>query len=131
MPELLPSPEVQPQEAITRHCLSVSSHMRRDLGKGRYKLFLPRPYLELSVARSSGMTHQQIQSLGIEHVNSGVKGHATVAAAVVFDHCTGLSFVANGDPYPQHADIVGWALVEEQARSYAGRMADASTLVEY
>jgi len=105
--------------------------MRRGKGRGHYELFLPYPRVTLSVVRTAGMTAAQVRSIGVEYVCATVKGHATTLASVVFDHCAGLSFIADGDPFPQHAAIVGWAEVEAQARSYAARMADVSELVEY
>jgi hypothetical protein len=129
MPEPLPSPVVQPDEPISRHCIRRSEHMRPGLRKGRYKLFLPFPYAELSVARTHGMSAAQIRQIGIDHVDPLVKGHATVDAAAILRE--GLAFDANGHPYPQHADVVGWSGDEAQDRTIAQVLAEASTLVEY
>jgi hypothetical protein len=103
--------------------------MRAGLGKGKYKLFLPFPYVELSVARTQGMSAAQIRQIGIDHVDPLVKGHATVDAAAVFRE--GLAFDPNGNPYAQHADVVGWSGDEAQDRTIAQALADASTLVDY
>lgn len=103
--------------------------MRAGLGKGKYKLFLPYPHVELSVARVLGMNVEQIRQIGVEHVNPEVKGHATVEAAMITEQ--GLAFDPNADPYPQHADVIGWSGNEAQDRTIASVLADASVLVDY
>ncbi|MBL8344912.1 MAG: hypothetical protein JNN03_05690 [Rubrivivax sp.] len=103
--------------------------MRPDKGKGKYPLFLPLPYKELSVARTQGMTDAQIRQIALEHVPMPAKGYATIQAALVLQE--GLTFDPNGTPYPQHADVVGWSGDEARDRTIAQVLADASTLVDY
>jgi hypothetical protein len=129
MPEPLPSPTVREDEPITRFCIRRSAHMRPDKGKGKYPLFLPLPYKELSVARTQGMSDEEIRQIAVEHVPPPVKGYATVQAALVLQ--LGLTFDPNGDPYPQHADVIGWSGDQARDRTIAQVLADASTLVDY
>jgi hypothetical protein len=129
MPDPQPSPEVQANEPIARHCIRRSEHMRIGLAKARYKLFLPFPHVELSVARTQGMDVEQVRQIGVEHVNPSVKGHATVEAAAIL--ARGLTFDANAEPYPQHADVLGWSGDEAKDRTIAGALAEASVLVDY
>jgi hypothetical protein len=103
--------------------------MRRGKGKGHYKVFLPLPYVELSVCRSQGIDDAAVQALGMEHVGPPIKGHATVLASAVI--ACQLTFHADGEPYPRHASIVGWSGDEARDRVHAMALADASTLCEY
>ncbi|MBE7418097.1 MAG: hypothetical protein HS128_10160 [Ideonella sp.] len=102
--------------------------MRRGDGKARFPLFLPLPHMELSVARTLGMNDAQIRQLG-QYAPAPPKGYATVEAAVVLQE--GLAFDANGEPYPQHADVIGWSGDQAKDRVIAKVLADASTLVDY
>lgn len=129
MPEPLPSPTVREDEPITRFCTQRKNHMRSDKGRGKYPLFLPLPYKELSVARTQGMSDARIRQIAVEHVPVPVKGHATVHAALVLQ--SGLTFDPNGDPYPQHADVIGWSGDQAHDRTVAQVLADASALVDY
>jgi hypothetical protein len=115
---------------IARHCRSVSGHMRRGEKRARYDLFLPKPYKELSVVRCSGIDDAAVRAIGVEHIGDPLKGHATVAADVVF--ARSLQFDADGEPFARHANIVGWPEANEpKYRLDAKALADASTLVEY
>lgn len=103
--------------------------MRPGLGKGKHPLFLPHPYVRLSVARTEGLSDQQIRQIALDHVDMPVKGYVTVQAALVLQQK--LAFDPNGDPYPQHADVIGWSGDEAHDRSIAQALADASRLVDY
>jgi hypothetical protein len=105
--------------------------MRREFRKGSYKLFLPPPDRELSVARVDGLSHDDIRAIGAIGVTAGgtLLGHVTLLAEVVFKNS--LSFVADGDPYARHASIVSWSGVPPQDRLIAQALAEASTLTEY
>ena len=136
MPDPQPSGEVESNEVVARHCIRASEHMRRgdparqERPRGKYPLFLPFPRTELSVVRVSGLATSEIRAIGVDHVCPDVKGHACVMATAVLD-CLGLSFDANGEPYPRHANVIGWSGIEPKDRLHAKKLADASELVEY
>jgi hypothetical protein len=104
--------------------------MRRGEKRSRYDLWLPKPYKELSVVRCDGIDDAVVQAIGRLHIGDPLKGHATVSANVAFGR--GLKFVADGEPFSRHANIVGWGEGEDpKDRLTAKALADASTLVEY
>jgi len=74
---------------------------RRNDGTGRF---------ETSICRSSGLSNTRIWEIGAEYFEPFAKrviiGCGTSISQKVFSE--GLSFDANGVPYPEHADIVGW-----------------------
>lgn len=77
---------------------------------------MPRPNkgnqgrLETSVCRSQYLTDTQIWEICAEHFDRFVEkpaiGRGDGLARVVFD--VGLALDADGMPYPEHANIVGW-----------------------
>lgn len=128
MPPPEPSPDVQADEQIARFCRQ-SNHMRREYRKGSYKLFLPPPDRQQSVARVDALTHAEIRAVGEIDPGEPLLGHVTLLAAEVL--ANELSFLADGEPYARHASIVGWTGEPPRDRVLAQSLADASTLYEY
>lgn len=128
MPEPQPTPEVESEESIARHCRH-SSCVRRGLKRGAFHAFLPDTDMELSVVRSSGITDADVHAIGVVHVARDLKGHASMLAQIYRDR--GLSFHADGEPHARHANVIGWDADHKRNRITAVFLADASTLFEY
>lgn len=128
MPELLPSPEVRPEEPIARHCRHGSS-MRKGEGRAHFSVFLPDAERELSVVRSEGISEDDLRSIGALHVGQDLKGHATVSASVILDR--GLNIHPDGDPHPRHANVLNWDEDDSRNRLHAKAIANATTLTPY
>ena len=66
--------------------------------------------LELSVCRSSGLSEPQLWAICAEHFDPRQKlpaiGRCVAPASKVFG--VGLEIDADGRPYPQHANVIGW-----------------------
>lgn len=76
---------------------------------------MPRPNprtgrLEVSVCRSSGLTEQQVWAICTEHFDSHAAspaiGRGVGPASAIY--AESLGFDADGEPYPEHANIIGW-----------------------
>ena len=103
--------------------------MRPSVNKARYPLFEAPSSAKLSVVRTQNMCADQIRQIGIDHVGPPLKGHATVDAAAFLQ--LSLHFDPDGNPYAQHANIVGWSSDPAARRAAAIALAEHSTLVQY
>ena len=105
--------EVTPSEELTTW---VRQHdVALPAGVVKYSRLMPREIegrLEASVCRSSGLEEAGIWQICSEHfdpfnIGKPAIGRGVGPASVVYDQAFSLD--PNGDPYPQHADIVGWS----------------------
>jgi hypothetical protein len=55
-----------------------------------------------------------------------MKARGTVDAGQFFNQ--GLSFDANGDPHPRHADVIGWPAEKHARKDVAREIADKMRL---
>jgi hypothetical protein len=66
--------------------------------------------LEVSVCRSGQLSQGDVWSLATRHIDAHSPkpsiGHCVTAASTVF--AEKLDFDADGEPFPEHANIVGW-----------------------
>jgi hypothetical protein len=66
--------------------------------------------LEVSVCRSSGLSEQQVWAICTKHFDTHAAfpaiGRGVGPASAVY--AESLGFDADGDPYPEHANIIGW-----------------------
>jgi hypothetical protein len=66
--------------------------------------------LETSVCRASNLTEAQVSGICSEHFDKYARkpaiGRGVGPAEAVF--AVGLAFDADGMPYPEHANIIGW-----------------------
>ena len=94
------------QDQVVKKANSI--HHSRLMPRRRHKGANGR--LETSVCRSSELTEAQVWEVCSEffdkHAPKPAIGRGIGAAAAVFG--VGLSFDADGVPYPQHANIIGW-----------------------
>lgn len=77
---------------------------------------------ETSTHRSDGLRTERIWALGYRYVEDLSKGRrirsrASGVASFVTD--TGLQWDVNGQPYPRHADIIGWSVDDKDVRMMA------------
>jgi hypothetical protein len=108
---------VDPNEDIASFVLRSDEIVNTNLGAHiRHTRLLPRQNketgrIETSVCRSSELTEFEIWDICRYHFDTHAPkpavGVGIGKASVVYQE--GLSFDPNGVPYPQHADIVGWA----------------------
>jgi hypothetical protein len=87
--------------------------------------------LEKSVHRSDGLTPSDIWALGRNHVENPSKGRIIKARCVGVAQAVigkGLSFDISGEPFPRHADIVGWPSAKEKQKMLATELAVAFAL---
>ena len=104
---------VRPDEDIStfvtqKNQVVRNTHVRHDRLMPRRKPKTSR--LERSVCRSSELSEQALWTLCTEHFDAHSKkpaiGRGVGRASAVYSE--GLSFDADGKPYPEHANIVGW-----------------------
>lgn len=127
MAEPEPSPTVQADEIIARHC-RASGHMRSGLKKAAYNLFMPPPDMQVSVVRATGIDAAAVRAIGEAHVSMSLKGHATFPADVALTR--GLTFDPDAVPHARHANLIGWG-DDALNRLHARAIAEASSLLEY
>ncbi len=123
---LSPPGEVAANEVFTRFLV----HKRQfALTKGRVLPPALKPELnpethrwETSTYRIDGLQAHGIWALGYQYVEDLPKGRrirarGTSLAASVTD--AGLHWDVNGEPYPRHADIIGWSVNDKDIRMMA------------
>lgn len=108
--------EVQPDES-----LSTFAVQSRDVVKAtntvRHTRLMPRRggkatkgRLETSVCRSTNLAEARVWEICSEHFDRHARkpaiGRGVGPASVVYE--VGLGFDADGKPYPEHANIIGW-----------------------
>ncbi|HUK41805.1 MAG TPA: hypothetical protein VLX11_12190, partial [Candidatus Acidoferrales bacterium] len=105
---------VEPDEALTSFVFR-SEQIVRKTNTIQPSRLMPRrnrtnQRLETSVCRSSGLTEAQVWSICSAyfdiHAPKPAIGRGVGPAAAVF--AENLAFDADGNPYPEHANIIGW-----------------------
>ncbi len=128
--------DVAPPESITRF-LRYAGYFVLATGRVRAEGLLPPPVdaargrlrLETSVYRADGATSEELWRICFLHVddpNAPMKARGTVDAGQFFNQ--GLSFDANGDPHPRHADVIGWPAEKHARKDVAREIADKMRL---
>lgn len=112
---------VDPKEVITRF-LFQSSHFAVTTGRVNPTALMPydnknSKRWETSIIRTDGLQDREGWELGYQiHEASPaprrIKARAVGTAVIVTDQQ--LQFDINGDPYPRHADIIGWPVGDEK-----------------
>ena len=115
-------------DPLARHCRD-SGHMRPGLGKAHYKAFMPARDRKASVFYAGGQTVATLEQIGRAVVAMSVRGHALVAKMTVEGR--NLQIVADPEPHPLHANIVGWDEDDSKNRLHAHALAEASQLIVY
>ncbi len=90
---------------------------------------MPPAHRRLSVVRSTGIDAAQVEAIGREHVDKDVKGHAILPVAAIL--ARNLTIDPNGEPFPRHANVLGWADDDAINRLTAMALAGASVLTKY
>lgn len=108
------SADVQPNEALTSFVFR-QNQIVRPTNKIHHSRLMPRrnrenQRLEASVCRSSELTESQVWSICSTHFDAHAPekaiGRGVGPASAVF--AEKLAFNADGKPYPEHANIIGW-----------------------
>lgn len=124
-------PVVADDEPIARFIRS-GSHMRLGIGRPAYAALMPPSRSrEMSVCRSAGLTPADLRSIGaahVEHPPQVLKGYCVLPALDYRQE--NLDVVAAPQPFPEHANVVGWPPGPD-ARVIAKRLADKAALVVY
>lgn len=122
----LPPPEVREDERLAR--FSVYKKDVRANGTVRARLFLPPPDLKLSTCRLIGLSEEMVWNIGEEFVaeprERSLIGRADFMAEDVIR--AGLKFDPDGEPYPNHANIVGWPIDKGEQKEKAQMLAEAA-----
>lgn len=93
-----------------------------DLGNGRIRQ-------ETSVYRASGVTSAGLWAICAEHVDNHatqMKARGTAEAVAFLEK--NLSFDADGNPHPRHANVIGWPEEKHARKNLAREIADRMTL---
>lgn len=108
-------PDVQPSESLSAF-VSRIREVDRTTNTIRHTRLMPRPNrkkngrLETSVCRSEALSDTQVWAICSAHFDVFAQtpaiGRGVGPASTVFD--VDLGFDADGDPYPEHANIIGW-----------------------
>jgi hypothetical protein len=109
-------PDVQRDERISSFVFRPE-HLVKKTQKIHFNRLIPRRApgvergrLETSICRSSALDEASVWSICASHFDTHSPkpaiGRCDALAAVVYD--VGLSFDADGVPYLQHANIIGW-----------------------
>lgn len=110
------SQEVQPSESLTTFVVE-SKDVIKKTNTVRHTRLMPRRRnkeakgrLETSVCRSTNLIEARVWEICSEHFDSHARkpaiGRGVGPADVVYG--VGLGFDADGKPYPEHANIIGW-----------------------
>ena len=112
---------VDPKEVITRF-LFQGSHFAVTTGRVNPTALMPydnknSKRRETSIIRTDGLQDREVWELGYQIHEVAVtprpiKARAVGVAAIVIDQQ--LQFDINGNPYPRHADIIGWPVGDEK-----------------
>jgi len=112
--------EVDPAEEISSF-VRYDGHLNHRTGTVKHEHFKPREVrgrFESSVYRTSGLTLADnwalIRVVFEEGRNNTAKARAYGPADAILN--AGLSFDADGQPHPRHANIVGWDSSEKHLR---------------
>src|SRR6266446_9782984 len=96
----------------------------------RHSAFIPPENLRKSVYWTSGITEEEIWSIGDEYVapsRGPLHGRADFNSLAAYRE--GLAIELTEKPHPRHADIVNWDEDRKKARLQAVKLADQATLV--
>lgn len=106
--------DVEPDEPLSSFVYR-SSHVVKSTNTLHYTRLMPRPNsktgrLETSVCRSRGLSDAQVWQICALYFDPPAPkpaiGRGVGPAKSVFN--VGLQFDADGKPYPEHANIIGW-----------------------
>jgi hypothetical protein len=108
------SADVQPNESLTSFVFREGQIVRRTNAIHHSRLMPRRNHenrrLEVSVARSSKLTEAQVWTIFSAHFDphspKPAIGRGVGPASAVFAEM--LVFDPDGEPYPEHANIIGW-----------------------
>ena len=107
--------DVRPSESLSTF-VSRADEVDRRTSTIRHTRLMPRPNknrngrLETSVCRSEALTNTQVWAICSAHFDVFARmpaiGRGVGPAKTVFDVDLGID--ADGNPYPEHANIIGW-----------------------
>lgn len=96
---------VLPEETLSRFIFS-SGHFAATKGIVKYRAFMPDPYDDLSVFRTSDWTEERIWEQGKADSERTLKARGDLLASVVME--AEELFIDPDDEPPEHANIKGW-----------------------
>jgi hypothetical protein len=121
------SDSIDPSERLARF-LRSGSHVAKSLARVKAAAFLPAPDNDTSVFRVDGIQDTEVTALGAEHVPQSSKhGAAVLEAEWVSDE--DLLVEAKEPPF-RHANIRGWATLEDKVAQKLKRKSVAAILAE-
>jgi hypothetical protein len=127
------SAEVASTESVSRFLMS-GKYFAATIGRVKPPAVMPqwsqdRNRFETSTQRTDGLRSDEIWALGYRYVekNRRIKARGYCEASLVTAQAS-LHFDINGEPYPRHADIVGWPADEDARLMLATEIANGMTL---
>lgn len=118
-------------EVLSRFLTQPGNHFVPTTGRVRYAAFLPNKGLQTSVYRISGLTDEDVWSLGDLFVagplGTRIAARADIEVTIVVN--CGLAVDPDGVPHPGHANIVGWPELRSAQKLVAIKLAEAASCV--
>lgn len=109
----MPPTPISPTEILARFVTS-KQHYRPSNNTIRWNAFMPNRSRETSVFRTSGISDNEIWSLGDRHIQKQILGRGDIVVSKVTDK--GLEVVPDDTP-ERHANILGWADYDERSKN--------------